>query len=177
MTAPRCHLHTSHMGACCIYPLTVWMVYCMLKQCNSTCLIGYSYRHSSYHLAQHASCSKQCTDKRRCNIDYEIGDLVLLSSRDLRLQGPRKLQDRFIGPFVITEKIGKTAYRLDLTGGYLRHALQEIHNIFHVALFSPYCKNRIQANTTPIIVYENKEHEIEKILQHRELRGKTQFLV
>ena len=35
----------------------------------------------------------------------------------------------------------------------------------------------MKANATPILVDDNKEYKIEKILQHRQLRGKTYYLV
>jgi hypothetical protein len=40
----------------------------------------------------------------------------------------RKLQPRYIGPFLIILRIGKVAYRLALAS-----ELQEIHNVFHVS--------------------------------------------
>ena len=52
---------------------------------------------------------------------------------NLKLHGSRKFRDRFVGPFVITECIGETAYRLDLS---LHAALRGMHNVFHV---SPLC--------------------------------------
>ena len=107
---------------------------------------------------------KQHADKRRCNIDYTIGDLVLLSTRNLRLQGPRKLHDRFVGPFKVTEGIGQTAYRLDLTGGRHRQALRGVHNIFHVSLLKPYKDNGMAANAPPVAIDEHKEYKIKKIL-------------
>ena len=89
---------------------------------------------------------------------------MLLSTRNLRLQGPRKLHDRFVGPFQVTERIGKTAYRLDLSGGKHRQALKGIYDIFHVSLLKPYKDNGMVANVPPVEVNEHKEYEIEKIL-------------
>ena len=89
---------------------------------------------------------------------------MLLSTRNLRLQGPRKLHDRFVGPFTMTERIGQTAYHLDLTGGRHRQALRGIHDVFHVGLLKPYKDNRMAANTPPIEVNEHEDYEIKKIL-------------
>ena len=48
-------------------------------------------------------------------VHYEVGDLVLLSTRNLKMKGtPGKLQRRFVGPFQVIETIGQQAYRLSL---------------------------------------------------------------
>ena len=89
---------------------------------------------------------------------------MLLSTRNLRLQGPRKLHDRFVGPFQVTERIGQTAYRLDLSGGKHGQALRGIHDIFHVSLLKPYKDNRMAANVPPVEIDEHEEYKIKKIL-------------
>ena len=89
---------------------------------------------------------------------------MLLSTRNLRLQGPRKLHDRFVGPFTMTERIGQTAYRLDLTGGRHRQALRGIHDVFHLDLLKPYKDNGMAVNAPPIEVNEHEEYEVEKIV-------------
>ena len=89
---------------------------------------------------------------------------MLLSIRNLRLQGPRKLHDRFVGPFTVLERIGQTAYCLDLTGGRHRQALRGICDVFHVGLLKPYQDNGMAANAAPIVVDEDEEYEIKKIL-------------
>ena len=53
---------------------------------------------------------------------------MLLSSKILHLAGTRKLKARFVGHFRVIERIGKTAYRLDLKGRF-----KSIHNVFHVS--------------------------------------------
>ena len=89
---------------------------------------------------------------------------MLQSTRNLRLQGPRILHDRFVGPFTILERIGQTAYRLELTGGRHRQALRGIHDVFHIGLLKPYKDNGMAANAPPIEVDEHEEYEIKKIL-------------
>ena len=62
------------------------------------------------------------------------------------------------------ERIGQTAYRLDLTGGRQRQALKGIHDVFHVGLLKPYQDNGMAANAPPIAVDEHEEYKIKKIL-------------
>ena len=89
---------------------------------------------------------------------------MLLTTRNLRLQGPRKLHDRSVGPFKVTERIGQTAYCLNLTGRRHRQALRGIHDVFHVSLLKPYKDNEMAANAPPVEIDEHEEYEIEKIL-------------
>ena len=68
-------------------------------------------------------------DKKHRDVGYKVGDLVLLSTRNLKLKGtPGKLQKRFVGPFRVIETIGEQAYRLSLPDGW------KIHPVFHVSL-------------------------------------------
>ena len=60
---------------------------------------------------------KRYADARCRDVNYNVGNLVLLATKNLHLQGPRKLQDRFVGPFRLLQRIGKMAYKLDLSGG------------------------------------------------------------
>ena len=92
---------------------------------------------------------------------------MLLSTRNLRLQGSRKLHDRYVGPFTIIEHIGQTAYQLDLTRGSHRQVLQGIHDVIHMGLLKPYQDNGMQANAPPIVIDDNEEYKIKRILQHR----------
>ena len=86
---------------------------------------------------------------------------MLLITRNLRLPGPKKLHDRFVGPFTMTERIGQTAYHLDLTGGRHRQVFRGIHHVFHVGLLKLYKDNGTAANAPPIEGNEHEEYEIE----------------
>ena len=61
---------------------------------------------------------KQYADQKRREVDFAVGEQVLLSSRNIKLQLPRggtaKLMPRWIGPLRIVEKVGAVAYRLDM---------------------------------------------------------------
>ena len=57
---------------------------------------------------------------------YEPGQRVWLSTEHVALLGPRKMQPKFIGPYLVKEKVGELAYRLDLPPSL------KLHNVFHV---------------------------------------------
>ena len=64
-------------------------------------------------------------------MSLNVGDKVLLSTRNLNLTGSRKFKDKFVGPLVVQQRIGEVAYRLDLSS---RAALRNVHPVFHVSL-------------------------------------------
>ena len=75
---------------------------------------------------------KKYADLHRQNVEFEVGDWVLLRVspvKGVRRFGKKgKLSPRFIGPYLILERIGKVAYRLDLP-----IELGNVHNVFHVS--------------------------------------------
>ena len=102
-------------------------------------------------------------DVRHRDVEYAVGDKVLLSTKNLRLHGIRKFHDHYIGPFIVLERIGKTAYHLDL----LSHAaLRGVHNVFHVSLLCDWLGNGVHANVPPIEIDGKAEFEVASIKGH-----------
>ena len=64
-------------------------------------------------------------------MSFAVGDKVLLSTRNLNFTGSCKFKDKFVGPFVVQQRIDEVAYRLDLSS---RAALRNVHPVFHVSL-------------------------------------------
>ena len=57
-------------------------------------------------------------DRKHKDVVYKVGDLVLLSTKYLRMKGtPRKLQKKFVGPFQVIQTIGQQ----DMGSLYLRN--------------------------------------------------------
>ena len=70
-------------------------------------------RNQVYHALLHAQAlQKHYADAQCRDINYNVGNSVLFATKNLHLQGPCKLQDRFLGPFRVLQKIGKMAYKL-----------------------------------------------------------------
>ena len=87
---------------------------------------------------------------------------------NLQFHGTQKFRDRFVRPFVVTQYIGKTAYRLDLSSCA---ALCSVHNVFHVLLLSDWHNNGIHADVPPIEIDGEAEYEVAAIKGHRETNG------
>ena len=103
---------------------------------------------------------------------FNKGELVWLLRKYLKIKRPNtKLDDKKLGPFKITRKVGTLARSLEIP------ATMKIHLIFHVSLLDPFqgnTKNPRINRPDPIKVDGEKEHKVKKILKARVGgRGKT----
>ena len=122
---------------------------------------------------------KSYYDKNHRDVQYTVGDLVLLSTQNLRLKGiPHKLQWKFCGPYKIVEKIGTQAYRLKLPDSW------HIHPVFHVSLLKQWKQSAVQQVLGEVELEDADRleyFEVEKILRWRwnskTRRRRREFLV
>ena len=63
---------------------------------------------------------KYQVDKQHCDASFQVGDHILLDTRNLALPEMCKLADRYVGPFRITAKAGPTAYCLELPNNMVK---------------------------------------------------------
>jgi hypothetical protein len=112
-------------------------------------------------------------DKKRKAIFFNVGDQVMLSSKNIRmLRVSKKLADQNIGPFSVLERIGKNAYRLDLPRKYGR-----LHHTFHVSLLHAYRRRPGEATPEPVDIDDEEEWEVERILNIRRRDNKADYYV
>jgi hypothetical protein len=112
-------------------------------------------------------------DKKRKEMFFNVGDQVMLSSKNIRmLRASKKLADQNLGPFTILERIGKNAYRLDLPRKYGR-----LHHTFHVSLLHAYRKREGEAPPEPVDIDDQEEWEVERILDVRRKGNRADYYV
>ena len=102
----------------------------------------------------------------RCNVEYAVGDNVLLSTKNLRLHGTRMFHGHYVGPFVVLERIGKSASRLDLSSCA---ALRGIHNMFHVLLLHNWLSDGVIGDTPTCHQSKLMARQSAKLLQSRDI--------
>jgi hypothetical protein len=105
-------------------------------------------------------------DTQRRQLTLDVGQQVLLSTRNLRLHGTAKLLPRFIGPFAVTQCVSPVAYRLNLPSHY------KIHNVFHLSLLKPYRDSGKVQPPPPELIDGELMYEVEAIIAHRDGRGR-----
>jgi len=108
-------------------------------------------------------------NQNRKEVELEVGDKVLLSTRDLQLKHRApKLDPKFIGPYEVKKRVGKVSYELALPDS------MRIHPVFHISKLRKHkdgCDewpDRIdESRPAPEIVDDEEEFEIDAILDKR----------
>jgi hypothetical protein len=121
---------------------------------------------------------KLFADENRREVKLDVGQKVLLSTINFKLAHPgtRKLLLKWVGPFEVTERIDKVAYKLDLPPNL------KMHNVFHAQLLKKYQDNgKMQPPPPSIEIDDSLKYEVERVLEHCDVkRGKgirKEFLV
>jgi hypothetical protein len=122
-------------------------------------------------------------NRSRRALQFEVGDMVLLSANHLRLASmaarpSKKLQPRFVGPYRIAQIVSPVAYRLELPPSL------RVHPVFHVSLLRAYVKpDSIPYRESPdppppaISINDHEEFEVEQIVDKRLHRRRVEYLV
>ncbi|KAJ9538155.1 hypothetical protein OSB04_030888, partial [Centaurea solstitialis] len=123
-------------------------------------------------LATAQSRQKSYADKRRSDLEFQIGDYVLLKVSPwkgvIRFRKRGKLGPRFIGPYKIIARVGKVAYRLELPD-----ELKLIHNTFHVSQLRKCVRDESVVVPLEDIQIDEKLNYVEKPIALLEWKVKT----
>eukprot|EP00200_Dunaliella_tertiolecta_P008577 CAMPEP_0202391580 /NCGR_PEP_ID=MMETSP1127-20130417/91912_1 /ASSEMBLY_ACC=CAM_ASM_000462 /TAXON_ID=3047 /ORGANISM="Dunaliella tertiolecta, Strain CCMP1320" /LENGTH=293 /DNA_ID=CAMNT_0048994021 /DNA_START=3046 /DNA_END=3927 /DNA_ORIENTATION=+ len=112
--------------------------------------------------AQHRQ--KSQADKKQRDVEFSIGDEVMLSSKNikLRLPGTPRLMPKWIGPLKVIERVNPVAYRLELPP-QLR-----IHDVFHVSLLKPFKSDGCTKPPPFSFELDGEQYfRVERIVSHR----------
>ena len=103
---------------------------------------------------------------------------MLLSTKDLKWQmkGKRseKLTKRFMGPYKVKRIVSSNAIELELPKSIKIHP---VVNVSRVQLYKSQVEGQKKIPPKPVIIEEEEEFEVEKILNKRMVREKKKFLV
>jgi len=122
---------------------------------------------------------KKYIDKKREEVDdYKVGDLVMLSTKDLKYQivGRRteKLTERFVGPYRIKKIISLNTVELELPSTV---KIYSVVNISRIQRYIGQVEGQRKEQPAPVIIEGEEEWEMERILNKQRIRGKDKYLV
>jgi len=109
---------------------------------------------------------KKYADRKRGEVNkYKVGDLVMLSTKDLKYQmvGRRteKLIERFIGPYRIKKIISTNVVELELPSTIKIHP---VVNVSRIHRYVGQVEGQKREQPTPVIIEREEEWEVERIL-------------
>ena len=129
-------------------------------------------------IARAQSRYKEQADRTRISApEFPIGSKVYVLAEHIRSTRPtEKFAEKYLGPFIVVERVGSLSYQLQLP-----NYMNRIHPVFHVSQLEPAIENtipnRVQSPPPPIEVEGEEEYEVEAILKHRRRGNGYQYLV
>jgi len=122
---------------------------------------------------------KRYTDRERGEVEeYRVGDLVLLSTKDLKYQMVRrqteKLTEHFVGPYRVKAIISSNTIELDLPSTVRIHP---VFNISRVQWYKLQVEGQRRETPQPVVIEGKEEWEVKKIITKRKVRGRDKYLV
>jgi hypothetical protein len=107
-------------------------------------------------------------------VEYNVGDKVLLHTRNYPQFRQHKLSERFIGPFRVTKVLGPTVVQLELPPTY------QIHNSINIDSIKKFIETEEPKAAPPPPTLDkkgNKRFDVDKIIGERKHAGRLQFKV
>jgi len=122
---------------------------------------------------------KKYADKKRSDIEeYKVGDLVMLSTKDLKYQmvGRRmeKLMKRFVGSYKVKKIVLTNTVELQLPSTVKIHL---VVNISRIRRYIGQVEGQRKEQPALVIIEGEEEWEVEQILNKRKVQGKDKYLV
>jgi len=112
---------------------------------------------------------KKYADRKRSDVEgYKVGDLVMLSTKDLKYQmvGRRteKLTERFVGPYKVKKIVSTNIVELELPNTVKIHP---VVNVSRIRKYIGQVEGQKKEQPAPVIIEREEEWEVERILNKR----------
>ena len=109
---------------------------------------------------------KKYADRKRDEVDnYKVGDLVMLSTKNLKYQIVRKrtekLMERFVKPYKVKKIMSLNAVKLELLSTVKIHL---VVNISRICKYIEQVEGQKKEQLAPVIIKEEEEWEVKRIL-------------
>jgi len=112
---------------------------------------------------------KKYANRKRSDIEkYKVGDLVMLSTKDLKYQmiGRRteKLTERFVGPYKVKKIVSTNTVELELPNTVKIHL---VVNVSRICRYIGQVEEQKKEQLAPVIIEGEEKWEVERILNKR----------
>jgi len=109
---------------------------------------------------------KKYANRKRSDIEeYKVGDLVMLSTKDLKYQmierRTKKLTERFVGLYKVKKIVSMNTVELELPSTIKIHL---VVNVSRIHRYVVQVKGQKKEQPAPVIIKEEEEWKVERIL-------------
>ena len=109
---------------------------------------------------------KKYTDKKRGEVnEYKVGDLVMLSTKDLKYQmisrRMEKLMERFVGPYKVKKIISANVVELELPSTI---RIYPVVNVSRIHRYIEQVEGQRKEQPAPVIIKGEERWEVKRIL-------------
>jgi len=114
---------------------------------------------------------KKYVDRKRAEVNkYKVGDLVMLSTKDLKYQmvgrRTKKLIERFIGSYKIKKIISSNTVELELPSTIKIHS---VVNVSRIQRYVEQVEGQRKEQPAPVVIEGEEEWKVEKILNKQRI--------
>ena len=110
--------------------------------------------------------------------EYRVGDLVLLSTKDLKYQMVGKHMEKFtecfVRPYRVKAIISSNAIELELPRTVRIHL---VVNVSRVQRYKLQVEGQGKEVPQPVVIEREEEWEVKKIMNKRKVQGRDKYLV
>ena len=122
---------------------------------------------------------KKYANRKRAEVNkYKVGDLVMLSTKNLKYQiierRKEKLIKKFVEPYKIKKIVLMNVVELKLPATI---KIYPVVNISRIQRYVGQVEGQRKEQPTPVIIKGEEEQEVERILNKQQIRGKDKYLV
>jgi len=122
---------------------------------------------------------KRYADRERGEVEeYRVGNLVLLSTKDLKYQmagkHTEKFTERFVGPYRVKAIISSNAIELELPSTVKIHPVVNVSRVWKYKL---QVEGQRKEVPQPVVIEGEEEWEVERIINKRRIQEKDKYLV
>jgi len=122
---------------------------------------------------------KRYVDRERGEVEeYRVGDLVLLSTKNLKYQmtgrHTEKFTKYFVGPYKVKAIISSNVIELELPSMVRIHP---VVNVSRVRRYKSQVEEQKKEAPQPVVIEGEEEWEVKKIINKRKIQGRDKYLV